>query len=173
MLSPATCLVLDDGDGHAVGYLLGIPDTLSFVKSYRETYIPYLKTEGLEKPGPGEPTEWNENLPNALRKLMYSPEGMLHENYPQLMEEWPAHMHIDILPEFQKRGYGRQLIEAFCRLAKGRGAKGVHLLMAASNVDAGKFYGRTGFTRFPCVLDNGVSGEEGRDQNTIWFVKSL
>jgi GNAT superfamily N-acetyltransferase len=127
----------------------------------------------MEKPEPNEPVGWNENLPNALRHIMYNPQGMLHEEWPQLMESWPAHLHIDILPEFQRKGYGRQLIDMFCDSARKQGAKGVHLGMAAANDEAGKFYARLGFTRFPVVLDNGVSGEQVRTQNTIWLVKSL
>ncbi|KAK5205835.1 hypothetical protein LTR41_008517 [Exophiala xenobiotica] len=173
VLEPQTCYVLDDGSGQAVGYLLGVPHTPTFVQKYKETFIPYIKSQGMENPEPNEPVGWNENLPNALRHIMYNPQGMLHEEWPQLMESWPAHLHIDILPEFQRKGYGRQLIEMFCDGARKQGAKGVHLGMAAANDEAGKFYARLGFTRFPVVLDDGVSGEQGRAHNTIWLVKPL
>ncbi|KIV82103.1 hypothetical protein PV11_04234 [Exophiala sideris] len=173
MLEPATCYVVDDGEGLAVGYILGGPDTPTFVEKYKQEYIPYLKSQGLEKPGPDESIEWKDNLSNALRRLMFNPDGMLHQEFPQLMELWPAHLHIDVLPEYQKHGYGRLLIETFCRTAQKQGAKGVHLLMAASNEEAGKFYTRIGFSRFPCKVDNGSSGEDGRDQNTIWLVKTV
>ena len=173
MLQPDTCFVLDDGNGRAVGYLLGISETTSFVQKYKDIYIPYLKSQGFEKPGIDEPTGWNENLPNALRNIMYNPEAMLHNDHPQLLDKWPGHLHIDILDSYQRQGYGRQLIERFCNTATDQGIKGVHLLMVASNDGAGKFYNRLGFERFPYVLDGGCSGEQGRNQNTIWFVKSL
>ncbi|OAP65379.1 hypothetical protein AYL99_01351 [Fonsecaea erecta] len=173
MLEPETCFVLDDGNGLAVGYLLGVPDTASFVQKYDDSYIPYLQSQGFEQPRPDEQTGWSENLPNALRQIMFTPHAMLHAQYPQLMEQWPAHMHIDILIPYQKQGWGRRLIEEFCGVAKEQGARGLHLLMAAANEDAGKFYPRVGFSRFPYVIDNGVSGEKGRDSGTIWFVKSL
>ncbi|KIX00981.1 uncharacterized protein Z518_10047 [Rhinocladiella mackenziei CBS 650.93] len=175
MLTPDSCLVLDDGNGQAVGYLLGAPDTPSFAQKYKDIYIPYLKSAGFEKPGPDEAVGWNENLPNALRQIMYNPDSLQHGEYPQLMENFPAHFHIDILGPYQKQGYGRQLIERFCKMVKEKspGVKGVHLTMAAANEDAKKFYPRVGFTKFPVVLDGGASGEQGRDQNTIWFVKAL
>ncbi|EXJ88959.1 hypothetical protein A1O3_02023 [Capronia epimyces CBS 606.96] len=169
MLQPDACLVLDDGTGHAVGYLLGVPHTPSFVERYERTYIPFLQTLGLDKPEPGHPTD----LPNALRQIMFTPRGMLHDEHPELLRQWPAHLHIDILPPFQKHGYGRQLMEQFCERASASGARGVHLLMAASNEQAGKFYDRLGFLRFPAVLDDGASGEKGRDPDTIWLVKNL
>ena len=173
MLQPESCFVLDDGNGQAVGYLLGVPNTAAFVHKYKEEYLPYLQSQSFEKPGPDEPTAWKENLPNALRQIMFNPEGMLHREHPQLMEQWPAHLHIDVLPSNQKQGWGRRLIQQFCNMAKEQGAKGVHLLMAANNADAGKFYPRVGFSRFPYVLDSGASGEDGRDANTIWMVKTL
>jgi len=156
-----------------VGYILGVPNTPAFVQKYKDEYVPYLKTQGLEKPGPNESVEWKNNLPNALRRIMFNPDGMLHHEFPQLMELWPAHLHIDVLPEYQKQGCGRLLIEEFCRIAQKQGAKGVHLLMEASNEEAGKFYTRIGFSRFPYVVDNGASGEDGRDQISIWLVKTL
>lgn len=173
MLEPATCYVLDDGEGRAVGYILGVPDTPTFVKKYNDNYIPYLTSQGFEKPGPNDSVEWNDNLPNALRRLMFEPDLMLHQDFPQLIESWPAHLHIDILPKYQKLGYGRLLVEAFCKAAQKQGAKGVHLIMAAANEEAGKFYTRIGFTRFPYVLDHGISGEDGRDQGSIWLIKAL
>ena len=150
-----------------------MPDTEAFVRKYEKEYIQYLKSQGFETPRPDEPTGWNENLTNALRKIMFNPEAMLHKEYPQLMERWPAHLHIDILPSHQKQGWGRHLIEQFCKVAKEQRATGVHLGMAATNKDAGKFYTRVGFSRFPRVLDQGVSGENGRDGNTIWLVRTL
>eukprot|EP01121_Diplochlamys_sp_Union-15-3_P005520 TRINITY_DN15861_c0_g1_i1.p1 TRINITY_DN15861_c0_g1~~TRINITY_DN15861_c0_g1_i1.p1 ORF type:complete len:227 (-),score=-10.15 TRINITY_DN15861_c0_g1_i1:410-1090(-) len=173
MLQPETCFVLDDGDGRAVGYLLGVPNTPSFVQKYNEIYIPFLNSQGFEKPTADEPTGWDENLANALRQTMFDPEALLHRQYPQLMQHWPAHIHIDILSPYQRLGHGRRLIERFCRLAEETGTKGIHLGMVASNDDAGKFYARLGFSRFPFVLDDGVSGEQGRDRNTIWLVKAL
>lgn len=173
MLGPDTCLVLDDGSGRAVGYLLGVPDTRSFVQDWKSTYIPYLQSQGFKPPGPDESTGWTENLPNALRKIMFSPDILLHQEYPELLQQWPAHLHIGILPSYQKQGYGRQLIEGFCQRASDKGVRGVHLGMVASNDGAGHFYCRMGFRRFPRVLDSGTSGEQGRNQSTIWFVRDL
>lgn len=104
---------------------------------------------------------------------MHSPENLLHEDEPQLLEDYPAHMHIDILPEYQRHGLGRKLIDTFSAAVRQDGAKGLHLLMAQANIDAGKFYVRTGWQRYPKVLDGGVSGEEGVKDNTTWFVKRL
>lgn len=173
-MEPEHCFVVDDGHGLAVGYLLGTPNTRSFVETYIQSYIPYLSSLGLHRPGPDEPTGWTENLPNALKVIMHCPEHLLHEDYPELLERCPAHIHIDLLPAYQRQGYGRELIETFCAAVKAKAATGVHLTMAGDNVEAGKFYTRVGFKRFPQVLDGGMSGEEGRDKNgNIWQVRLL
>jgi GNAT superfamily N-acetyltransferase len=173
MLEPEHCFVLDDGKGRAVGYCIGTADTKGFVRKYHDIFIEYLKTEGIHPPGPGEPFGWSENLPNALRFILHSPENLLHEEEPELLKSFPAHMHIDILPDYQKQGFGRKLIETLAESIKKDGAVGIHLLMAQANVDAGRFYERTGWKRYPKVLDGGVSGEKGVKDNTTWMVKCL
>ena len=173
MLEPEVCFVVDDGEGTAVGYLIGTPNTANFVKKYRDIFIPYLQLEGVLPPGLDEPFGWNENLPNALRFIAHSPENLLHEEEPQLLKDYPAHMHIDILPKYQKQGLGRKLIDAFTAAMNREGIKGIHLLMAQANVEAGMFYARTGWQRYPKVLDRGLSGEEGVRDNTTWLVKHV
>lgn len=173
MLQPETCLVLDDGHGNAVGYLLGAVDTHSFVRKYKDSYIPYLISNGFEQPGVDESSDWNTNLPNALKKIMHNPEGSLHPEAPDLIKNYPGHLHIDVLSPYQRQGHGRELIERFCSIARQMQTRGIHLIMVASNRDGKMFYPKVGFKRFPQILDDGESGEEGRDKNTIWFVKTL
>ena len=106
---------------------------------------------------------------------MYSPEAeLLHSDFPDLLKEYPAHLHIDILPEYQRMGFGKNLMEAFCEKLRHDEVGGVHLIMAGDNVEAEKFYGKVGFRRFPMILDGGASKEQGRHSNTsIWLVRKL
>lgn len=83
--------------------------------------------------------------------------------YPDLLGEFPAHMHIDILPDYQRKGYGTKLINALFEGVKSEGAKGIHLDMVRANESAAKFYERIGFKRAPVVMDGGKSGEMGYD----------
>ncbi|KAK5061030.1 hypothetical protein LTR84_007571 [Exophiala bonariae] len=173
MLRPETCFVLDDDHGRAVGYILAALDTRAYVQSYKEVYIPHLISEGYLEPGVGEPSDWDTNLPSALKKIMHTPEGALHREAPDLIDSYPGHLHIDVLAPYQRHGWGRRLIERILEIAKRFQTPGIHLIMAASNQEAKIFYPKVGFSRFPQILDNGESGEEGRDKTTIWFVKSL
>ncbi|MCZ9343187.1 GNAT family N-acetyltransferase, partial [Streptomyces sp. TRM76130] len=57
----------------------------------------------------------------------------------------PAHLHIDLLPEWQGRGYGRALTHTFLRALRQRAVPSVHLVMATANTPARAFYDRLGF----------------------------
>ena len=64
------------------------------------------------------------------------------------MEEWlkdyPAHLHIDILPIAQGKGYGRRLIEIFFNELQSKNIQGVHLTVSNSNQNAIGFYKKLG-----------------------------
>lgn len=153
--------------------MIGTPNTYNYVQKYLRDYIPELENLGVFKPSPDEPADWDKHMATAVRNIVYTPEQMLHKDWPKLLEEYPGHLHIDILEPYHRKGFGRQLVEVFLAKLKEMGCTGVHLGMVATNDNAGKFYSSMGFKRFPQILDGGVSGEEGREKNTIWFVKKL
>jgi len=135
-LEPGSAFVLDDGDG-AVGYVIGTPDTAAFARAYRERWIPRLADRYQVPPDP--PTTPDEQM----LALHYSPERMLWAGLP----EYPAHLHIDLLPPYQGAGHGRALIDTFCAAVAGAGAAGVHVCVVSENVPALGFYDRLGFRR--------------------------
>ncbi|AGZ40407.1 GNAT family N-acetyltransferase [Actinoplanes friuliensis] len=138
-LEPEHAHVLDDGTGKAVGYVLGTADTNRFAQRYRDEWLP--ATEG-RYPGPvAEPATQEE----SMLWLHYHPERMV---VPELAD-YPAHLHIDLVPEWQGKGYGRGLIDAFLAGLRAVGVPRVHLGMAAANVGARAFYDRLGFTEIP------------------------
>lgn len=165
--------MVDDGRGKAVGYIIGTPDTRTFVKMWHEKFLPFLDQEGLHQPGADEKTSWTENINASLRKYLHDPDQLLHEDWPELMQEYPGHLHIDILPAYQRFGMGRKLMEVFLAHMRKHGSAGLHLGMVSSNGGAEKFYKRMGFGRFPKVIDQGASGEQGVIGSTMYLVTSL
>jgi ribosomal protein S18 acetylase RimI-like enzyme len=133
-LEPGSAFVLDDGDG-AVGYVIGTPDTAAFARAYRERWIPRLADRYQVPPDP--PTTPDEQM----LALHYSPERMLWAGLP----EYPAHLHIDLLPPYQGNGHGRALIDTFCAAVADAGATGVHVCVVSENTPALGFYDRVGF----------------------------
>ena len=135
---PELAFVLDDG-GTAVGYVLGTADTPAFAKWFREEWLPPLaKRYPRSTDPPATPHDW-------LVGLLHQPERML---VPELAD-YPAHLHIDLLPDHQGAGHGRALMTAFLRALAGRGVPRVHLGMDPANTRARAFYVRMGFHEIP------------------------
>lgn len=134
-LEPDLAFVLDDGSGQAVGYILGTADTRRFVTAFREVWLPRVTDRFPEPVGPPRtPTE-------AMTALLHHPEHMI---LPQL-DGHPAHLHIDLLPRFQRRGYGRELMRTFLDALRAKGVPAVHLSVLTANTPARAFYDRLGF----------------------------
>ncbi|MEV1045950.1 GNAT family N-acetyltransferase [Streptomyces sp. NPDC049916] len=150
VLEPDLAFVVEDG-GRAVGYVLGTADTPSFVARYRAEWLPGL-ADRYPAPvrEPATPTE-------AMTSLMHDPERML---LPELAA-YPAHLHIDLLPEHQRAGHGRRLITAFLAALHSRGVPAVHLSMVTANTGARAFYDSVGFHPIP-VHDPGPLTYLGR-----------
>jgi ribosomal protein S18 acetylase RimI-like enzyme len=136
VLEPEAAFVLDDGRGRAVGYVLGTGDTAAFVKRFRDEWLPTV-AERFPEPA-GEPATPSE----AMAVLLHHPERMVQQ--PELAA-YPAHLHIDVLPDFQRGGHGRALMETFLGALAARGVPAVHLGMLTANTRARAFYDRLGF----------------------------
>lgn len=142
-LCPDLAFVLDDG-GTAVGYVVGTADTEDFVRRWTTEWQPEF---AARYPRPSDPSGDPEQ---EMVALGYWPERMLVAE----LAAHPAHLHIDVLPPFQRQGHGRRLIDAFLAAAARAGAPAAHLGMLTVNVKARAFYDRLGFTELP-VADPG------------------
>jgi GNAT superfamily N-acetyltransferase len=89
------------------------------------------------------------------------------------LETYPAHLHIDILPEYQRKGHGTTLINAFLEAVRSQGAIGVHLDMVQHNTKARAFYESIGFQVCPHILDGGTSGQSGVNGIVVTLIKTL
>lgn len=133
---PELALVLEDQAG-VCGYALAALDTLEFQRRYLKEWLPPLQAL---RPAPAGPAaRWSRD--EQLWHFYHHPELFLPEPYA----EYPSHLHIDLLPRAQGRGYGRAMMEDLLgRLAR-RGSPGVHLAMAHDNHRAAAFYAKLGF----------------------------
>ncbi|HEX8629353.1 MAG TPA: GNAT family N-acetyltransferase [Catenuloplanes sp.] len=133
-LEPDLAFVLDNGQ-RAVGYILGTADTVAFVEAYRTRWLPGL-LDRYPPPTttPGTPTE-------RMVATLHAPDRMI---VPELAD-YPAHLHIDLLPPYQRAGHGRALMTRFLAALRDAGVPAVHLGMAPANTAARAFYDRLGF----------------------------
>ncbi len=61
------------------------------------------------------------------------------------LELFPAHLHIDLLPEAQGQGLGRALMRDAAARLVAEGVPGIHLAYDPANVGAAAFYDRLGW----------------------------
>lgn len=129
---PELAFVIDNGD-RVLGYILGTADTAGFVDWYGRVWVPHCQT------AIGDATTVSTR---NLLTAHHNPDRMMH---PEL-SGYPAHLHIDLLPQTQGNGLGRALMEVFLDALRAGGVPAVHLAMSADNERAGHFYRRLGFT---------------------------
>ena len=118
---PENCFVADNGQG-AVGYILCAEDANTWSGTFQEKYINNLP---------------DENLKLFCLGTMNSP--------LKFSSEYPAHLHIDILPEYQRKGIGTMLMDALVKHLRDKGIHGLMLSVAADNVKGRQFYNKYGF----------------------------
>lgn len=136
-LEPELVFVLEDEAG-VCGYVLGALDSARYYQNYAAHWLPPLQAR---YPDPaGDSAGWT-----ADERICH----MLHHPRLELAEavrDYPSHLHIDLLPRAQGRGYGRRLMDRFVTALRERGSKGVHLGVATSNTRAQRFYRSYGFS---------------------------
>jgi ribosomal protein S18 acetylase RimI-like enzyme len=132
-LEPDLAFVADDGQ-RAVGYVLGVADTPAFVERFRADWLPKVTDRFPLVDPPVTPTD-------EMVWLLHHPERMI---VPALAD-YPAHLHIDLLPDHQRSGHGRSLMEPLLNALKDKGVPAVHLGMLTVNTPARAFYDRLGF----------------------------
>ncbi len=133
---PELSLILEDDQG-LCGYVLGALDSRVFYDRYETEWRPDLCARF---PAPeGDPTGWN-----RVQQVHHS---YHHPDYfcPEPYEAYPSHLHIDLLPRAQGRGYGRRMIEGLMDALRRRGSPGAHLGVSTLNTRAFGFYQRLGF----------------------------
>jgi len=132
---PDLTWVLEDDLGRVAGYVTATDDTDAFEQWFRDEWWPSRSARYART---GE---------KQLELLEYAderdPGSEVHRR------EYPAHLHIDLLPTVQGGGYGRRLITTVVDELRRRGVRGLHLGMDPQNASAAAFYERIGFERLP------------------------
>jgi ribosomal protein S18 acetylase RimI-like enzyme len=127
-----TQLVAVDEQGVA-GYLLSADDTRSFEAWAQTEWWPALRGR--------YPPRDDGSLDAELIGLIHEPERTPDD----LVAEYPAHLHIDLLERTRGRGLGRLLIERLLDELRDRGVPGVHLGVDVENTNGIGFYQHLGF----------------------------
>ena len=133
---PQLALILEDG-ASVCGYALAALDSRSFYDRYDREWRPRL-CEQFSDPL-GNPSTWSRV--ESVYHAYHHPEYFCPKPYDQ----YPSHLHIDLLPHTQGQGHGRRMMMQLMDRLQTLASPGVHLEMSAVNDRAYKFYLALGF----------------------------
>lgn len=117
------------------GYVVGAADTIEHEQWLEQEWLPALR---LRYPIDAFPAG---TADADCVRLLHAPQT----TPGQLASGWPAHLHIDLLPNMQAHGHGRALMNAFLASLRSAGVPAVHVGVSPHNPGAAAFYRRLGF----------------------------
>lgn len=130
--APDYAFVVADEQGVA-GYTLAVSDTGAFEAWAEKAWWPTLREQYPLIPGDSEDADFIGKIHKPWR-----------ENR-ELLANYPAHLHIDLLPRVRGQGFGRTLIAKQIAVLREGEVRGVHLGVDPRNVNALEFYRHLGF----------------------------
>jgi ribosomal protein S18 acetylase RimI-like enzyme len=129
---PDLALVVADDDGVA-GYCLAARDTRMFAEWAEREWWPSLRARYPRR---------SDATPDAeLVDLLHDPPIV----DAAILDQFPAHLHLDLLERVRGRGIARRLIERQLGQLAHVGGRACHLVVAASNANAIGFYEHLGW----------------------------
>lgn len=135
---PDLAWVVEAADGRVIGYIVATDDTDAFEQWFRDEWWPQFD-QRFPRVVPAQTRE-QKIVESAYRR------GPGREANAA---QYPAHLHIDLLPETQGQGLGRALIDTLFAELRRRGVRGLHLGMDPANTGAAAFYERLGMEKLP------------------------
>ena len=141
VLEPELASVVAVGEEPPRGYVLGALDTAAFEAAAAERYWPAVRERyPLDAHDP-------DTMDGLLVHVIHDRSSGDHRQ--ELLARYPSHLHIDLLPDVQGRGFGRRLVDRLVDQLARRGSTGVHLGVNPANTGAIEFYRRLGFDEWP------------------------
>lgn len=138
VLEPEHCFVAVDDEGVG-GYVVGALDSPTFDAAAETQWWPALR-EQHPAPDHSRAGEWTKD--DWQRFFIHTPITA----DPNFVDEYPSHLHIDLLPRMQGMGVGRRLMDTFLDALRADGSPGVYLGVSPGNTNAIGFYRHYGFT---------------------------
>lgn len=122
---PDNAFILVNEADEAIGYILCAEDYKVYVDTFKRKQLPKVRAISRKY-----------GLQHRLGFVMDRLNG----------RKYPAHLHIDLLPEAQRQGWGTKLIDTLLAHLREKGVKGVCLGVGGTNEGAIRFYQGYGFT---------------------------
>jgi ribosomal protein S18 acetylase RimI-like enzyme len=133
VLEPELCFVLTR-DGAPCGYVLGARDSKAFGVRCEEEWFPVLR-DRYPQPPPEDKSPYAE-MKRSIHQGIHPSADVV---------DYPAHLHIDLLPYAIGKGNGRRLMETFLDKLRELDVQALHLGVARKNERAIAYYEHMGF----------------------------
>ena len=115
------CFVAADDSDNAVGYIISVSNWERWKKDFPALMLEGKRNEIVEKGKAGV------------------------DSFAPYASEYPAHLHIDIHPQYQRMGLGHALMDALISHYRKENVRGVMLGVDPSNEKGVNFYRKYGF----------------------------
>ena len=139
LFEPSLAFVAEDESGVG-GYIVGALDSRAFEARLEANWWPALRDRYPAPPSGLPPEQWTPDQRTA---------GFVHVPLTvpdELAEDYPSHLHINLLPRLQSQGLGGRLMNTLMRALREQGSAGVHFFVWPANQRAVGFYRHLGFT---------------------------
>ena len=153
VLAPELVIVVEDAGGVA-GFAAGALDTEAWQKQLEQCWWPKLRRE-YPAPDASEKERWTADARRAA--MIHFPEGAP----ASVLKDYPAHLHLNLLPRSQGAGIGAKLLRAWFDLIARRGVTAIHVGVNRANARATRFWVRAGF--------HDVTPETVKFGRTLWM----
>ncbi|PRR78515.1 Acetyltransferase (GNAT) family protein [Clostridium liquoris] len=134
------CFVAVDisNNNKIVGYIIGTLDSKTQERLFKKKMLYKIALRLLLH------TSWKH--PESLKQVISFIKSLDLKNEPKnLYKEYPSHLHINILSEYQHKGVGTMLINKFETHVRENNIDGIHLRTSSKNIKALPFYYGKGY----------------------------
>lgn len=137
---PDYCFVAVDDNDEPVGYVLCVVDLDEYQDCMQELYLPLVhKVSGSDY-------------------FRFVAETKVCDRY--VRQGYTAHLHLNILPEYQRQGLGTQLVAALEEKLKGMYVEGIYLVTGQKNKPAREFCEKLGYEDIDYLTNLVVYGKK-------------
>lgn len=146
-------------DNAVLGYCVGTLDTYKFEAQLETNWWPYLRRK-YQKPDEKSRASWSADELSC--QMIHHPESTPRH----ITDQFPAHLHMNLLPEAQGGGVGALLLNNWIQKAIQLGATAAHIGADAKNERAIQFWNKQGFE----LLEENTDTPNSR---TVWMGRQL
>ena len=156
-LVPELCFVAEDDEGVA-GYVCGALDTPAFERQLESDWWPPLRQRYPEPSGKSKTWTVHQRRCFMIHYPSPTPEA--------IVADYPAHLHMNLLPRLQGQGVGTALLNTWIDAAKKGGASAAHVNTGPANPKGMAFWRAREFVP---VLETPNPG----GSKTIWHGRNV